>query len=66
MEDKLILTNYDLEKLREAALQLHKDVHFRDVPVHLQATVCFIKAFADFAHIAVEVPGRKPYETHED
>lgn len=64
--NKRKLTNYDLERIHDAALLLHKNVHFKDVPVHLQGTVCFIKAFADYADVEVEVPDRRPYQVDDD
>ena len=60
------LTNNSLHKIREAAIELFKQKHFAQFDSELQATLCTILAFADFAQLEVELEKeRQGWETQE-
>lgn len=64
---KLELSQYDLQKIYDAALQLHKDQHF-DVPVHLQTVLCTIIAFKDrtLPQSELKYPVRQAHQTVDE
>lgn len=62
------MTNKQLHKIREAAIQLYKDKHYQGYDTEVQPTLCAILAFIEeynrTATVAVKftVEERQPYQ----
>lgn len=61
------LTQYDLQRIYDAALQDLKDSQY-DVPVHLQGLLCTLKAFQAYSlpAMSLEWPVRQAYQAVDE